>query len=116
MTYTPNPLIGQLGGAGQDSGGSGLVSTQKPLVLLPNPAKAEARAVYYLKQSGKVQLTLLTLDGQSVRKVEFEALAGEGSAELNLGDLASGLYWAVLKVDEGPGMVVRGSFKLAHIR
>lgn len=95
---------------------SSLVSSEKPLIAVPNPAGESATVMYYLANAGKVRLTLTSLAADMVQSIFLgDQRKGTGKLDLNLHGVASGIYFVVLEVDEGFGFKAKKSFKLAII-
>lgn len=71
------------------------------MTVSPNPAAGQAKVAYHLPEAGEVSLTLLNSAGQTVRELRNGAQAqGVNVSEIDLQDLASGLYLLRLQVGE----------------
>jgi len=64
---------------------------------LPNPTAANTNIEYGLPVSGKVKFTVMNLYGQTVYETENEATAGKHKVNLNVKDLAAGIYYYSLE-------------------
>jgi uncharacterized repeat protein (TIGR01451 family) len=96
---------------------SSLVSLEKPIVVVPNPAAQSAIAVYDLAESGKVKISLSDVSGAILESWDLGTRpGGVGKRELDLGKFASGVYLVVLHVDSGSGWVSKAPFKLAIVK
>ena len=87
------------------------------LVLAPNPFQQKGRLLAALTQAGPARVSLADISGQPVWSLNLPlASAGEQALDIDLGGLASGIYFAVLEQDRGFGWRSLGTFKLAIAR
>lgn len=108
--------LARLGGKAPGPGSTGLLSEQRRLVVAPNPARGRAKAYARLDGAQRAELRILSLSGETVLVVELGAGDGDQVVDLGLDRLASGVYFAVLREDQGVGMAVRATLKLALVR
>ena len=72
------------------------------LNVFPNPADAEVNIYFDLKQAGKVSFRLYDALGQQVSTIyDGQAGAGQNAVNLNVQNLASGMYLYTLQTDKG---------------
>jgi hypothetical protein len=75
--------------------------TYPTLTNYPNPFNATTTISYELRQSGNMRLEIFDVTGRMVLKlVESYAEAGSYTVSFDAGDLASGIYFAVLRIGE----------------
>lgn len=68
-------------------------------VIYPNPAKTSAVVSINLESNSNVIVTVSNMVGQTVSTYSAEAIAGENSMEINVNDLAKGVYMVTVKID-----------------
>jgi len=88
----------------------------KTMLVAPNPARGKALVLYGLVQNGNVRLELFGVSG--LRNGSFNLgrqNAGQNSYWLDLSAVASGVYFAVLEVDEGSGFHQAALSKIAVV-
>jgi hypothetical protein len=84
------------------------------LVLAPNPANDRAFAVMNLPEPANLTLSIYNILGERVSSLTMgRQEAGQSTAVLDLGDLSSGIYLAVLETEDDFGNVSHQTFKLA---
>ncbi|MEQ8624834.1 MAG: T9SS type A sorting domain-containing protein [Vicingaceae bacterium] len=66
---------------------------------IPNPANLSTSIPYYLPHSGEIQFTLSNLLGQQIYMQEMDREKGDGIIELDLADVAKGIYFYTLTFD-----------------
>jgi len=89
----------------------------KTLILYPNPSRGEANVAYHLDGPGMVELRIMSLAGETCQRLVLgQESAGTRSLALNLSRLASGVYLAHLRNDQGQGQVQNAWFKFAVIK
>jgi hypothetical protein len=72
------------------------------LSISPNPSNGQARLQYTLQSDQNVTLEVLSIVGERVRIVANELQsAGSQTIDLNLNDIAKGIYFVKLKTAEG---------------
>jgi PKD repeat protein len=72
------------------------------LLLMPIPASEKLTANYYLSNQSTVQLTIVSLMGQTIRNLPpTQQNAGKHSVEIDISDLASGVYMLDIRNDKG---------------
>jgi hypothetical protein len=64
---------------------------------MPNPTSANTSIEYALPVAGKIKFTVMNLFGQKVYEAENDATAGKHTVNLNVKDLASGIYYYSLE-------------------
>ena len=77
-----------------------LLGESSGLVVVPNPATFEARALLNLQQSGVVRLELLDVLGRTIHVLKDGSMAqGHHQVEIPMDMLQSGLYF--LRMQQG---------------
>ena len=66
---------------------------------IPNPANLSTSIPYYLPHPGEIQFTLSNLLGQQIYMQEMDREKGDGLIELDLADVAKGIYFYTLTFD-----------------
>lgn len=97
IKFTTNPP----GAFGKDAGGSGNETMQLRFdPPRPNPANPETMLRFTLPHGGQVNMRLYNTMGQQVAVLlDSEMAAGEHRLEISGANLASGIYFAVLRFD-----------------
>jgi hypothetical protein len=124
-TPTPSPgeggevqiaRVGSKDGARADAAWLAFLGT-RDLAVGPNPSSGRAVAFWRLRRPGQAQLALHSLDGTRLRTFPAGALEpGIHRTALDLGDMASGVYFLSLQVNGGEGFRQAGIFKMAVVR
>jgi sugar lactone lactonase YvrE len=125
--YCPAPQAPMAGGASmasmfkkakkKDSPWANFVTEAKPVAAFPNPAGNDATVAFLLDDSAKVQISLFSLTGAPVKTLNLgNQPAGIGTVNLSLQNVAAGMYFVILRVDDGAGWAVKKPFKLGVAR
>jgi hypothetical protein len=87
----------------------GSVSTQDinasnvKVQLFPNPVVDQATITFNLSHSGNLKLSILNASGQKILEIEHaESGIGQQSFNINLAELASGIYFIAGEIDNSP--------------
>ncbi len=72
-----------------------------PLVASPNPASETVQLRFDLPTSGPLELALFNMAGTQVQSAKLAAVRGENVANLELGGLPAGVYFARLRLEGG---------------
>lgn len=64
-----------------------------PTTLFPNPASSQVAITYYSASANNVNVTLEDLSGKTIKTLDFAANKGENNINLNVADIARGLYF-----------------------
>jgi len=73
-----------------------------PMGVYPNPANDMINVNYTLPSESQLMLNVFSLDGQLVRSEDKgTAQAGSGSLQMNVNDLAAGIYFVQLVTEHG---------------
>lgn len=68
-------------------------------VLYPNPAKTNAVLAVDLRNTSKMEITVMNLVGQSVKSVKAEGQVGNNTVNIDLNGLSKGVYMVNVKID-----------------
>ena len=102
---------------GAPKAGSVDILQGKPMLVAPNPAHEAVLVAYRLDKPSKVRVEIFDLAGHGIMSSDQgEQSSGQHSFTMNLSGLASGIYFAVLEVDEGIGFHGKVTFKFSLIR
>jgi hypothetical protein len=71
------------------------------MLVFPNPTRDLLNVNYFMPQEGEVQLLLTDLNGRRVQYRQLSAAAGEQVEELDLSELAAGVYFIHLYSENG---------------
>jgi hypothetical protein len=71
--------------------------------VFPNPANSSAQLSINLEKGSDVSINIINTMGQIVSSVRHKGAAGANVVDLNVSDLASGVYKVNIKVDESTG-------------
>lgn len=71
--------------------------------IFPNPASNDAQLSIGLASGGNMEVVIMNSVGQVVRTVRYTAEKGMNSVDLNVKDLASGIYFVDIKVNDARG-------------
>jgi hypothetical protein len=74
-------------------------------IVFPQPARETARFIYSFAGPGQATLVVFNTSGETVARVEDQPVAVRGNAvtDLDTRDLAPGLYYATLQVEDASG-------------
>lgn len=64
-----------------------------PTTLYPNPASSQVAISYYSPNAHNVNITLEDMSGKTIKTLDFAAIKGENNINLNVADIARGLYF-----------------------
>ena len=68
----------------------------KDVIAYPNPATDVVNIQFYTEESNKYVVRILDLSGRTIYMEEGFSNAGENTQQLNVSDLASGIYYVEL--------------------
>jgi hypothetical protein len=68
----------------------------KDVIAYPNPATDVVNIQFYSEESDKYVVRILDLSGRTIYMEEGFSNTGENSQQLNVSDLASGIYYVEL--------------------
>jgi hypothetical protein len=87
------------------------------LIVYPNPMASAGWIQVMAPRPARVRVHLITLAGEAVGIRELgEVPAGRSRHSFYTEGLATGIYFAVMEIEEEFGYRVRGSFKLAIVK
>lgn len=75
------------------------VSSVSNSFIYPNPAKNNAVLSIGMEQSSSADIMLSNMMGQVVKTVSAELVAGENNVNINISDLAKGVYMVTVKIE-----------------